>query len=60
MRIAFGKMNMLEIIGLFTIIIITIVVLYLLYRYIFGYSYNSCPNNHDLMARYGTKNVINV
>ena len=46
-------MNILEIIGLLTIIIITIVVLYLLYRYIFGYSYNNCPNNHDTMSRYG-------
>lgn len=48
-------MNILEIIGAFTIGIIAIVLLYKLYRRIFGYSWNSCPNDHDTMARYGAK-----
>ena len=48
-------MNILEIIGVFTIGIIVIVLLYKLYRRIFGYSWNSCPNDHDTMARYGAK-----
>ena len=46
-------MNILELIGAFTIAIIAIVLLYKLYRKIFGYSWNSCPNDHDTMARYG-------
>jgi hypothetical protein len=46
-------MNILEIIGISTISIITIVLLYKLYRKIFGYSWNSCPNDHDTLARYG-------
>ena len=48
-------MNILEIIGAFTIDIIVIVLLYKLYRRIFGYSWNSCPNDHDTMARHGAK-----
>ena len=46
-------MSILEIIGALTIGIIAIVLLYKLYRKIFGYSWNSCPNDHDTMARYG-------
>lgn len=46
-------MNILEIIGALTIGIIAIVLLYKLYRRIFGYSWSICPNDHDTMARYG-------
>lgn len=46
-------MNFLEIIGILTITIIAIILLYKIYRYIFGYTWNSCPNDHDTMARYG-------
>ena len=46
-------MNILEIIGVLTIGVIAIVLLYNLYRRIFGYSWNSCPNDHDTMARQG-------
>ena len=46
-----------EIIGAFTIGIIAIVLLYKLYRRIFGYSWNSCPNDHDTMARHGAKKM---
>ena len=48
-------MNILGIIGAFTIGIITIVLLYKLYRHIFGYGWYSCPYNHDTMARNGCK-----
>jgi radical SAM superfamily enzyme len=30
-----------------------LVYLYKAYRYFFGYSYDSCPNDHDTMARQG-------
>jgi len=46
-------MSILEIIGTITIGSIAIVLLYKLYRRIFGYSWGNCPNNHDTMARYG-------
>jgi len=46
-------MNILEIVGAFTISILAIVILYKLYRYIFGYTWDSCPNDHDTMARHG-------
>lgn len=46
-------MNVFEIIGALTIGIIAIVLLYKLYRKVFGYSWNGCPNEHDTMARYG-------
>ena len=48
-----NEMNILEAIGAFAILIVAIVSLYKLYRKIFGYSWNSCPNDHDTMARYG-------
>lgn len=46
-------MNFLEILGSLISLIIVIVVSYKIYRYFFGYSWNSCPNDHDTMARYG-------
>jgi hypothetical protein len=46
-------MEILEIIGAFTVGIIAIVLLYKLYRKIFGYSWDSCPNDHDTMTRCG-------
>ena len=46
-------MNILETIGVLTICTIFIVLFYKLYRKIFGYSWNSCPNDHDTMTRYG-------
>lgn len=46
-------MNILEIVGALTISIIAIVLLYKLYRRIFGYNWDSCPNDHDTMARMG-------
>jgi len=46
-------MNVLEIIGLFTVCVMGLILLYKVYRWIFGYSWNSCPNDHDTMARQG-------
>lgn len=46
-------MNILETVDLITIGIITLILLYKLYRYLFGYSWNSCPNDHDTMTRQG-------
>jgi hypothetical protein len=46
-------MEILEIIGAFTVGIIAIVLLYKLYRKVFGYSWDSCPNDHDTMTRCG-------
>jgi len=47
-------MDILQIIGIASITVVVIVVMYSLYRAIFGYSWNSCPNDHDTMARYGS------
>lgn len=46
-------MNILEHIGNSIAFIVITIVLYKLYRYIFGYSWDSCPNDHDTMARHG-------
>ena len=48
-------MNILEIIGIITITLISVICFYKLYRKIFGYSYNSCPIDHDTIARYGAR-----
>ena len=50
-------MNTLEIIGASTISIIAIVILWKIYRYFIPkkYNWNNCPNDHDTMARYGSK-----
>lgn len=43
------------IVGVITFSLIIIILIYKIYRIIFGYSYESCPNNHDDMSRYGSK-----
>lgn len=46
-------MNILEVIGIITIVISVPILLYKLYRYMFGYSWETCPNNHATMTRRG-------
>ena len=40
-------------VGTITVLIIIIAISYKIYRHLFGYTWNSCPNDHDTMARYG-------
>lgn len=50
-------MKTLEIIGALTLSVITIVILWKVYRYFIPkkYNWNNCPNDHDTMARYGSE-----